>query len=75
MIKLDKLIDIEGHRNGKRLVQVSLIADTKEEVIANGIDCVNIVGLNATDEIVFGSDCLTVNKEFGMLDSLGNWKF
>lgn len=75
MIKLDTLVDIEGNEGGKRLVQADLISDNSGEVVANGIDCKNIIGLNDTDKLVFGSTCLTSDLEFGMLDSTGTWKF
>lgn len=75
MITLDTIVDIVGVKYGKRYVKASLIADNSAEVVANGTSCADIVGLSSADELAFGSDCLTTDKEFGMLNSAGVWKF
>lgn len=58
-----------------RLVKASLVADTKEEVIAIGTDATTIQNLRETDTLDFGSTCLCTDGSFGILDSNGEWKF
>jgi len=60
---------------GKRKVDVFLVADTNTEVLAIGTNGTTVVGLEAGDEIQFGSMCLTASGHFGILDSSGAWKF
>lgn len=76
MIKIKSIItedyNTPGVDDGKTIL-VSLVADAKEEVIALGNDASSLTG--HPDTFAFGSTCLTVTKDFGILDSTGNWNF
>jgi hypothetical protein len=74
MVKVLKL-KVDGIENGKRLVVVDLVADTKDEVITCGTSGAKVVGLTADDTMVLGSMALCADGNFGMIDSAGEWKF
>lgn len=74
MIKCTDYV-VDGYKNGKTMVRASLIADTQAEVTAIGDDASTIDGLNAGIKLAFGSSCITVNSEYGTLDSSGTWVF
>lgn len=52
----------------------SLVADTKEEVIAMGNVANNVYGLQNGTILTFGSTCFTVEQELIMLDSQNQWR-
>ena len=52
-----------------KTAKVSLFADSQGEVTSE----MTIVGMPAGYELAPGSSCLTADKDFGMLDSLGVW--
>lgn len=66
---------VDGYEEGKSEARATLIADTSAEVIAIDNDATNIVGLGDGYILAFGSTCLTVNSEFGVLGSDGKWNF
>lgn len=72
MIKVTNVVIEKYH---PKQVKVSLIADTKAEVIAIKNDGSSVVGLQAGDIMTFGSTCLCVNGDFGILKSDGTWQF
>lgn len=74
MIKLNG-ISVEEVSADKRKVKVSLVADTKDEVIAIGKDGSTVVGLKDGDEMTLGSTCLCATGDFGLINSNGNWTF
>ena len=76
MIRLDSVNETIGiDSEGKRVLKVSLEADTAAEVITNGTDTENVVGMAPNTKIGAFSDCFTAEKKLGVLDSSGNWNF
>lgn len=74
MIKCKEYV-VDGYKNGKTVVRASLVADTSSEVVAIGANASTVEGLSENYVMSFGSTCLTVNGDFGQLDSSGNWVF
>lgn len=60
---------------GKDMLQVSLNADTSDEVIENGTDVTNIEGMPSNSVLAPFSSVFTASKELGILDSDGDWQF
>lgn len=75
MIKLSGSPVVEKDTKGAREVRVSLVADTKAEVIAIGANGSNVSGLQSGDKMTLGSTCLCANCDFGVLNSSGVWTF
>ena len=76
MIRLDSVIETMGiDSDGKRVLKVSLEADTAAEVIENGTPTDDVVGMAPNTKIGAFSDCFTAEKKLGILDSSGNWNF
>lgn len=76
MIKLDGVPIIEHLTpTGIKTVKANLIADTSIEVEDIGTDGSSVSGLCKGDKLAMGSTCFTVEMEFGILDSTGNWHF
>lgn len=75
MVKLNKIFEIDKIVDGKRYIKADLIADSSLEVEDLGTDCTNIVGLDKTSVLSFGSTCFTASLEFGILNSDGIWRF
>lgn len=75
MIRLDKVIEQTGiDLSGKRILKVSLEADTSAEVEAIGTDPSTVVGMPANSVIGTFSDAFTAQeKELLMLNSSGEW--
>lgn len=76
MIKLDiveKNLGTNGE--GKRVLQVSLDADTAAEVIANGTSTANIEDMPSDAVLAPFSSCFTADKKLGILNSAGEWNF
>lgn len=65
----------EENVDGERRVIVSLVADTKEEVIAHGTSGAGVERLQPNDVMQFGSTCLCATGDFGILNSEGVWQF
>lgn len=74
MIKVDSMT-LEGFNENGRNVKASLIADTKDEVIAIGNDAATVAGLTDGDKLTLGSTCFCANADFGILNSEGVWTF
>ena len=74
MIKCKDYV-VDGYKNGKTAVRASLVADNSAEVVAIGTNANTVEGLTDNNIMSFGSTCLTVNGDFGQLDSSGNWVF
>ena len=76
MIRLDSVIETMGiDSDGKRVLKVSLEADTAAEVIENGTQTDDVVGMAPNTKIGAFSDCFTAEKRLGILDSSSNWNF
>ena len=60
---------------GKDVLQVSLNADTSDEVIENGTDVTNIEGMPQNSVLAPFSSCFTATKKLGVLKSDGTWNF
>lgn len=58
-----------------RYVLATLVADTPAEVVEHGTSGRGVVGLQPNDVMTFGSTCLCVSGEFGMLNSNDEWVF
>ena len=71
MVKLDSINKIEKYENNNRYVQVSLTADTADEVRAVGTDGSQVPGLLARDIITAHSDAFTADKQLLILNSSG----
>lgn len=59
---------------GKRILQVSLNADTADEVKAIGTDPTTVQGMPSDTVIAPFSDAFTVDQELLILGSDGTWK-
>lgn len=75
MIKVTKIVNVTENTDGSRTMQVDLLADHSSEVVENGTQGANIIGLGAHDKLDFGSTCFTTESEFGILNSSGVWIF
>lgn len=76
MIKsIDFTIDKYDEKGKAEVVTASLVADNKSEVINMGNISKNIEGIEDGVHLSFGSDCFTVDKELGLLNSENNWIF
>lgn len=75
MIKQTGYVIEDDKKTEEREIRASLVADNKEEVIANGASCRGILGLMYNDKLTLGSTCLCATGDFGILDSEGNWHF
>ena len=67
--------EYEGNNGRDRFVVASLVADTKDEVLSHGTSGKGIKGLQSNDIMQFGSTCLVVTGEFGMINSKNEWVF
>ena len=74
MIKLDSINKIEKYEGDRRFVQVSLTADTVEEVQSMGTDGSKVQGLMGRDVITAHSDAFTADKQLLILNSSGVWE-
>ena len=74
MVKVQS-IKIESITDDNKHIVASLIADTKEDVIACGTSGANIVGLTAEHILTLGSTAFCADSNFGILDSNGNWNW
>ena len=75
MISLETVNKIVGmNAQGKRLMQVSLNADTAAEIEAIGTHTSSIEGMALDTELAAFSDAFTADKELLILGSDGNWK-
>ena len=76
MIILDKVEKQTGtDSSGKRVLKVSLNADTALEVIAIGDDPATVEGMPNDTVIAPFSSCFTVEQKLGILGSDGVWNF
>ena len=76
MIILDQVEKQMGvDTNGKRILKVSLEADTVAEVEAIGTNPATVQGMPADTVIAPFSSCFTATQELGILGSDGNWNF
>ena len=73
MIKL-KEINQTRYVNGKKMVDASLFADTKNEVTDN-LTGENIDGLEDDVIIDMGSFIMTASVEYAYMQSNGKWKW
>lgn len=76
MIRLDSVIEQMGTdpETGKRILKVSLEADTAAEVVAIGTDPATVKGMPQNTIIGAFSDCFTAEKELLILNSSGVWQ-
>lgn len=72
-----KALDVEYEYDDgiNRFVVATLVADNKDEVIAHGTSGNGVVNMQKCEIMTFGSTCLCVDGKWGMLDSVGEWKF
>jgi len=76
MIILDQVEKQMGtDANGKRILRVSLDADTVEEVEAIGNNPATVQGMPSDTVIGPFSSCFTVTQKLGILGSDGVWNF
>lgn len=61
--------------NGKRVLKVSLDADTAAEVIAIGTNPATVQGMAADTVIAPFSSAFTADQKLGILGSDGTWNF
>lgn len=74
MIQLETVNKVVGtNAQGKRLMQVSLNADTAAEVAAIGTHTSSIDGMARDTELAAFSDAFTADKKLLILGSDGNW--
>ena len=75
MIILDKVEKQTGtDSSGKRVLKVTLNADTASEVIAIGDDPATVEGMPNDTVIAPFSTCFTASQELLVLDSSGIWQ-
>ena len=75
MISLETVNKIIGtNAQGKRLMQVSLNADTAAEIEVIGTHTSGINGMALDTELAAFSDAFTADKELLILGSDGTWK-
>ena len=75
MIILDQVEKQMGtDTNGKRILKVSLDADTAEEVIAIGTNPATVQGMAVNTVIAPFSSAFTADQELLILGSDGTWK-
>lgn len=60
---------------GKDMLQVSLNADTVDEVLDMGTDVEKIENMPPNSVLAPFSSVFTASKELGILDSDGDWQF
>ena len=76
MIILDQVEKQVGFdTNGKRILKVSLEADTAAEVEAIGTNPATVQGMPTDSVIAPFSSCFTVEQKLGILGSDGVWNF